>query len=203
MDGPVDAAGGRQPPSRLPGAVTGVLALLVLGALAVLAFRVTVEVSDRRSEGFCRPDHGVVGATGSEERTWWPIGDRCFLHLADGTTRVREPGWSLTALTGASSAVLAAGVAAPRRSARRRLAWAVFIPAVPVALLIAALVQPHSVTRLVALTSISLGFGLPMAAVTALAVWGVARGRVVPTALGSWLAWAVIIFLQGRDSIGP
>lgn len=183
--------------------VAGVLAVLVLSTLGVLAFRVTVEVSDRRAEGFCRPDHVLVGATGSEERTWWPVGDRCFLHLPDGTTRVREPGWSLTALLAGAAAVVAAGAPAPPGSARRSSAWVVAVPAVPVAILVSAMVAPASLTRLVALTAISLGFGVPMAVVTALAVWAFVRGRLLPTVLGSWLAWAVVIFLQGRDSIRP
>lgn len=177
--------------------------LMVLAALSVLAFRLTVEVNDRRGEGFCRPDHGIAGATASEERTWWPLGERCFLRLGDGTTRVREPGWSLTALAAGWSAVVVSGVLSSPGSARRRLAWSVVVPAVPVAVLVVAVVGPRSLSRLVALTSISLGFGSFMGAITAVAVWYVMRGRVMATILGSWLAWAVIIFLQGRDSIGP
>ncbi|MGH9152659.1 MAG: hypothetical protein ACRD03_09740, partial [Acidimicrobiales bacterium] len=84
-----------------------------------------------------------------------------------------------------------------------RVAWAAAVPAVPVAALILVMVGPRSLSRLVALTSVSLGFALPMAALTAGALWALLRGRVLATALGSWLAWALVIFLQGKDSIGP
>ena len=187
----------------MPRPLADVLAVLVFAAIAALAFGVTAEVSDRRSEGFCRPDHGIPGATSSEERTWWPLGDRCHLRLADGSTRVREPKWWLTAVLVASGAATAVGAVAPRESARRRLAWAVAVPALPVAALVLVTVQPRSATRLVALTSISLGFGFLFAGVTALVVWFVLRGRALPTVLGSWLVWAVLVFLQGKDSIGP
>lgn len=199
MPGAADAASPDARTRRLRLAAAAV----VLAALGVLAFRLTVEANDRRSEGFCRPDHGIAGATWSEERTWWPLGERCLLHLADGTTLGRGPGWSLTALVPAWLAVVAAGALAPPGSARRRLAWAVVFPTVPVAGLIVVMVGPRSLSRLVALTSISVGFAVPMAAVTAGALWGFLRGQVMPTVLGSWLAWAVVIFLQGRDSIGP
>lgn len=206
----MDHAGQRDDGSHRPSAghparrlVGPVSAVVVLAALSVLAFRVTVEVNARRGEGFCRPDHGIPGATASEEKTWWPLGERCFLRLADGTTRVREPGWSLTALAAGWSAVVVSGVLSSSRSARRRVAWSVVFPALPVAVLVVAMVGPRSLSRLVALTSISLGFGSFMGAVTAVVVWYVMRGRVMATILGSWLAWAVIIFLQGRDSIGP
>jgi hypothetical protein len=63
-------------------------------------------------------------------------------------------------------------------------------------------VQPRSLARLVSLTTISLGFGAIGGTVTAAVAWYVLRGRVMATVLGSWLAWAVIVFLQGRDAIG-
>lgn len=189
----------RQVPRFLPPLVAAVL----MAGIGLLAFRLTVEVNDRRAEGFCRPDHGITGATWSEERTWWPLGERCSLRLPDGTTRVREPGWSLSALVPAWLAALAAGALAPATSARRRLAWALAFPAVPIAALVVTMVGPRSLSRLVALTSISLFFATPMALVTAGALWAFLRGRVMPTVLGSWLAWAVVIFLQGRDAIGP
>lgn len=201
MDQRDDPAGPRPRSPRPRGA--GAVAVLVLAVPAVLAFLVATEVTDRRGEGFCRPDHGIVGATWSEEWNWAPLGDRCFLHLSGGATLVREPGWAFTGLVASWAAVVATGAAAPPASARRRLAWAAVVPAVPVAVLVAAVVQPRSPVRLVALTSISLGFGMPMGALTAVAVWAVLRSRVMPTVLGSWLAWAVVVFLQGRDSIGP
>ena len=203
VDGPDDAErpGPRSP--RVPPALTTVLGALVLSVLAFLAVQVRLEVTDRRSEGFCRPDHAIPGAVGSEERTWWPLGERCRLDLADGSTRVREPGWWLTALVAAWGVTVAAGAVAPRRSARRRVAWIAVVPAVPVAVLVAVTVQPRSLARLVSLTTVSVGFGALMGAVTAAVVWAVARGRVLATVLGSWLAWAVIVFAQGRDSIGP
>ncbi|MFP5377918.1 MAG: hypothetical protein ACLGIO_14205 [Acidimicrobiia bacterium] len=178
-------------------------AAVVLVVLGALAFALTTEVNDRRREGFCRPDHGIAGATWSEERTWWPLGERCLLHLPGGTTRVHEPGWWLTALVPAWLAVVAAGALAPPASARRRLAWAAAVPAIPIAAVIAVMVGPRSLSRLVALTSISLGFAVPMAAVTAAALWGFVRGRAMPTVLGSWLVWGLVIFLQGREHIGP
>ena len=177
-------------------------AVLALGLLSLLAFRVTVEVNDRRDDGFCRPDHGIPGAVESEERTWWPVGDRCFLRLPDGTTSVREPQWWLTALLAACLAAIAAG-ALSRAAAWRRLAWSVVFPALPVAALIIVIVSPRSLARLAALTSISLGYGSLMTAVTAGVVWYVVRGRVLPTILWSWFGWSVFILLQGRDSIGP
>jgi lysylphosphatidylglycerol synthetase-like protein (DUF2156 family) len=186
----------------MPRPLAGVLAVLVFALIAALALGVAAEVRDRRRDGFCRPDHGIPGATRSEERTFWPLGDRCHLRLADGSTRVREPGWWLTALVAASSTALAVGAAAPPDSARRRLAWAVAVPALPVAAVVAATVQPRSLARLVSLTSISLGYSVLFGAATALVVWLYLRGRALPTILGSWLAWAVVIFLQGKDSIG-
>ena len=178
-------------------------AVLALGVLGVLAYNVTVEVNDRRDDGFCRPDHGIPGAVESEERTWWPVGERCFLRLADGTTEIRQPRWWLTALLATWVGVVGLGVRARPASAWRWLAWSVVVPAIPMAVLIVAVVQPGSLARLVALTSISLGFGSFMAAVTAGAVWHFARARVVPAILGSWLGWSVFVFLQGRDAIGP
>ena len=190
-------------PRRVPAPVAAALAGVVVAVLAVLAFQVRSEVTDRRSEGFCRPDHGVAGAVESEERTWWPLGERCRLELSDGTVRVREPGWSLTSFLAAWVTAVAVGAAAPSGSARRRVAWIAAVPAVPVALLIGVVVQPRSLARLVSLTTVSVGFGAIMGAVTAVAVWAFARGRVMATVLGSWLAWAVIVFAQGKDSIGP
>lgn len=170
--------------------------------VALLAYGVTDEVISRRQDGFCKANHGIPGATRSETRTWWPVGEICRLHLADGTTRVREPGWALTAFTGAWIAAVAVGVAAPARSSRRRLAWAVAIPALPLAVLIQVVISPTSYARLVSLTAISLGFGVFMGAVTAVAVWYFFRGRLLATVLGSWLLWGTIIFLQGRDNVG-
>ena len=191
------------PSPRIPRPVAIGLAAVVIAVLAVLAFQVRTEVTDRRSEGFCRPDHGIAGATGSEERTWWPIGERCRLELPDGTVRVRRPGWSLTAFLAAWVTTVAVGAVAPRGSARRLVAWVAAVPAVPVAVLVGVVVQPRSLARLVSLTAVSVGFGAIMGAVTAAAVWAFARGRVMTTVLGSWLAWAVIVFAQGKDSIGP
>ena len=190
-------------PPRIPTPVAVGLGCVVVAVLAVLAFQVRTEVTDRRSEGFCRPDHGIAGAVGSEERTWWPIGDRCRLELSDGTVRVRQPGWSLTAFLAVWVTTVAVGAAAPSGSARRRVAWVAAVPAVPVAVLVGVVVQPRSLARLVSLTAVSVGFGAIMGAVTAAAVWAFARGRVMTTVLGSWLAWAVIVFAQGKDSIGP
>ncbi|MGH9152584.1 MAG: hypothetical protein ACRD03_09345, partial [Acidimicrobiales bacterium] len=119
---PGDARGPSPAATRRPPGLAAVAAVAVLAVLGVPAYRLTVEVDDRRAEGFCRPDHGIAGATWSEERTWWPLGERCLLHLADGTTRVREPGWNLTALAPAWLAVLVAGALAPPGSARRRVA---------------------------------------------------------------------------------
>lgn len=200
MSGPPEAAPRRVPMRRIlrPAATASVL--VVLGALA---FALTAEIDDRRQEGFCRPDHGMTGATWSEERTWWPLGERCYLHLPDGTTRVHEPGWWLTALVPAWLAVVGAGALAPPASARRRLAWAAAVPALPVAAVIVVTVGPRSLSRLVALTSVSLGFAVPLAAVTAAGVWALMRGPAMPTVLGSWLGWALVIFLQGREHIGP
>lgn len=174
----------------------------VLVVVAVLALLVTVEVNDRRREGFCKADHGIPGASGYEERTWWPVGERCYLRLADGTVRVRRPGWALTALAVTWPVAVAAGAVAPPRSARRRLAWALVVPGLVVAALVLVAVQPRSLARLVSLTTISLGFGAIGGAVTAAVAWYVLRGRLMATVLGSWLAWAVIVFLQGRDAIG-
>jgi hypothetical protein len=181
-------------------APAGAVAAFVV--VALLAFAVTDEVISRRQDGFCKVNHGTPGATRSEERTWWPLGEICRLHLADGTTRERESGWALTAFTAAWFAAVAAGGSAPSRSARRRLAWSVAAPVLPLALLILVVIQPASYSRLVSLTTISLGFGAIMATVTAAVVWYVMRGRVLATVLGSWLAWGAIIFLQGRDSVG-
>ena len=158
---------------------------------------------DRRDDGFCRPDHRVPGAVESEEHTWWPVGNRCLLRMPDGSTRVREPKWWLTALLATSLAVIATDVVSRPASAWRRLAWSVVFPAVPVAALTVAVLRPRSLARLAAITSISLGFGSIMAAVTAGTLWYFLRGRVLPTVLGSWLGWSVFILLQGRDSIGP
>lgn len=185
---------------RLAAAAAAAVVLVVLGLLALL---VTIEVNDRRRQGFCRPDHGIAGATGYEERSWWPVGERCYLRLADGTVRVRRPGWALTALVAAWPVAAVAGATGPPRSARRRLAWTLAVPGAVVAALVLALVQPRSLARLVSLTTISLGFGAVGGAVTAAGAWYVLRGRVMATVLGSWLAWAVIVFLQGRDAIGP
>ena len=199
----MDVAGSPEPGRRLPRAVAIALAGAALAVIAVLAFRVNADVTDRRRAGFCRPDHGIAGAVGSEERTWWPLGERCRLRLADGTTRVREPGWSLTALLPTWAVVAGVGAAARAGSVRRQLAWVAVVPAVPVAALIAVVVQPHSVARLVALTAVSVGFGAVLGTISAAVVWLVARGRLLPTVLGSWLVWAVLVFVQGRDSIGP
>ena len=200
VPGAPEAAPRQDPVRRILRPAAAALVLVVLGALA---FVLTTEVNDRRREGFCRPDHGIADATSSEERTWWPLGERCFLHLPDGTTRVHEPGWWLTALVPAWLAVVGVGALAPPASARRRLAWAAAVPALPVAAVILVMVGPRSLSRLVALTSVSLGFALPLAAVTAAALWAFLRGRAMPTALGSWLGWALVIFLQGREHIGP
>jgi len=200
VPGAPEAAPRRALLRRLLRPASAAAVLVVLGALA---FALTTEVDDRRREGFCRPDHGIAGATWSEERTWWPLGERCLLHLPDGTTRVHEPGWWLTALVPAWLAVVGVGALAPPASTRRPLAWAAAVPALPVAAVIAVMVGPRSLSRLVALTSVSLGFAVPMAAVTAAAVWGFVRGRAMPTVLGCWLAWALVIFLQGRHAIGP
>ena len=177
-------------------------ACVAFALVAVLAYGVTDEVISRRRDGFCKVNHGIPGATRSETRTWWPLGEICRLHLADGTTRVREPGWSLTAFTGAWMAAVALGAAAPARSSRRRLAWAVAVPTLPLAILIQLVISPASYARLVSLTAISLGFGVFMGAVTAVAVWYFFRGRLLATVLGSWLVWGTIIFLQGRDNVG-
>ncbi|MGH9179540.1 MAG: hypothetical protein ACRD0N_13425 [Acidimicrobiales bacterium] len=193
------------PPSPRPGPAwlgPAAAAAAALAVVAVLAYGVADEVISRRQDGFCRQDHGIPGATRSEERTWWPLGEICRLHLADGTTLERHPGWSLTAFTAAWATAVAAGTVAPPRSARRRLAWAVAAPAVPLATLIQVVVAPASYSRLVSLTAISLGFGAIMATATAAAVWYVIRGRVMATVLGSWLAWGAIIFLQGKDAVG-
>lgn len=200
MPGAPEAAPRRDLLGRILGPAPAAVVLVVLGALA---FALTTEINDRRREGFCRPEHGITGATWSEQRTWWPLGERCYLHLPDGTTRVHEPGWWLTALVPAWLAVVGAGALAPPASARRRLAWAAAVPALPVAAVIAVTVGPRSLSRLVALTSVSLGFAVPMAAVTAAALWAFVRGRAMPTVLGSWLGWALVIFLQGREHIGP
>ena len=200
VPGASEAAPLRVPTQRPLRLASAAVVLVLLGALA---FALTTEINDRRREGFCRPDHGVAGATWSEERTWWPLGERCYLHLPDGTTRVHQPGWWLTALVPAWLAVVGVGALAPSASARRRLAWTAAVPAVPVAGVIVVMVGPRSLSRLVALTSISLGFALPLAAVTAGALWAFMRGRAMPTVLGSWLVWALIIFLQGREHIGP
>ena len=189
-------------PSRNTRPLAGVLAVLAFVGVAALALAVTVEVRDRRREGFCRSDHGIPGATWNERRTWWPLGERCQLRLADGTTRVREPGWALTAFVVAATTAGVVGAAAPASSARRRLAWAVAVPALPVAATVVVTVGPRSLARLVALTSLSLGFGAVFAVPTAGVVWVMARGRWLPTVLGSWLVWAIVIFLQGRDAIG-
>jgi hypothetical protein len=73
---------------------------------------------------------------------------------------------------------------------------------VPVAALAAVTVHPRSLSRLVGLASISLGYGAPLAALTAAPVWGFLRGRVLPTVLRSWLLWAGFLFWQGKESIG-
>ena len=190
---------GRPEGRRLAAAAAALVAFVALG---VLAAGVAGEMVDRRKAGFCRPDPGIPGATTFEDPTRWPLGERCFLRLADGQVAVREPGWWLTGLVGGSVAALAAGALAPAGSARRRLAWAVLVPAVPLGLLILATVGPRSFSRLVGLTSVGLGFGLPPALVSAAVVWFVARGRVLPTVLGSWLVWGALLFWQGRDSIG-
>ena len=203
MDAHADARPEQRPARRLRRVLPAAGAILALVVLAGLAFDHSAEVIDRRNAGFCKKHHGIPGAVGFEDRTWWPIGDRCFLRMTDGTTRVHEPGWSLTALLAGWSAVGVAGFLAPPAWLWRRLAWAVLIPAVPVALLVLAVVQPASLSRLVAITSVSLGFGSVMGAVTAAGVWYVVRGRVLATVLGSWLAWSVIVLLQGRDAIAP
>lgn len=179
-----------------------VLAGLAFAVVALLAFAVSLEVRDRRRDHFCRADHGIPGATWDERRTWWPLGERCFLHLPDGTTRERAPSFALTGFVAATVAVGAAAATAPSGSARRQLAWAVAVPAVPVAVLVVVMVGPSSLARLVSLTTISVGFGAVFAAPTAVAVWFVVRGRWLPTILGSWLVWSSVIFLQGRDAIG-
>ncbi|MGH9281877.1 MAG: hypothetical protein ACRD0S_02955 [Acidimicrobiales bacterium] len=177
-------------------------AAAVLALVAGLAFGVTDEVIERRRDGFCRPDHGIAGAVASETRTWWPLGERCRLRLADGTRLVREPGWALTGLVATWLAVVAVGGLAPPGSVRRRLGWTLVVPVVPLAVLIQAVTQPRSFARLVSLTSISLGFGSVMAAFSAVAVWYVMRGRILPTVLGCWLAWGSIVFIQGKDAVG-
>jgi len=42
-----------------------------------------------------------------------------------------------------------------------------------------------------------------MGVTTGVLVWVLLRGRLLSAILASWLAWAAIVFLQGRDSIGP
>ena len=177
-------------------------AVLVFAGLAALAGGVAAEMVDRRRDGFCRLDPGIPGASTSEERTWWPLGERCFLRLADGRERVREPGWWLTGFVGGSLAAVAAGLLAPAGSARRHLAWAVAVPLVPLAALVLVTVWPRSLSRLIGLTSVGLGYGAPPALVTAAVVWFVVRGRLLPTVLGSWRVWGALLFWQGRDAVG-
>lgn len=191
-----------EPASRVRRWAGPAAAFAGLAVVALLAYGVSDEVISRRQDGFCKVNHGIPGATHSETTTWWPLGEVCRLHLADGRTLVREPGWWLTGFTAAWIAAVAAGAVAPPKSPRRRLAWAVAAPTIPLAILIQVVIHPTSYARLVSLTTISLGFGAIMATVTAAVLWFVMRGRVMPTVLGSWLAWGAIIFLQGRDAVG-
>ena len=195
-----EAAPPRRPPVRRAWAV--VLAVVAFAAIAALAAAVSAEVRNRRDEGFCRADHGLPGVTASDEHVWWPLGERCLLRSSDGSVRVREPTFALTGFLVAAVAALVAGATAPKGTVRRALAWVVGVPAIPLAIAIQLTVSPHSLTRLVALTAVCLGFGSIMATVTALFVWLVMRGRVLTTVLGSWAAWSTLIFVQGRDSIG-
>ena len=174
-----------------------VVALVLVGAFG-LGVRVAVEVADRRDDGFCRalPDT-------FERRSWWPLGDRCYRRLPDGTVVVRRPGWSLTALAAVVVGGIAAGAAAPAGSARRRLGCALAMPFVPLALVVAVVGTPLSLARLVAIATISLGLTLVPALATSVVVarvlstgWWAAMG-------GAWLAWALVVFYAGKGGIAP
>jgi hypothetical protein len=171
--------------------------------LAALAFRATAEVRDRRQEGFCRELPVTSGATTFEERSWWPLGDRCFIEFADGSVRSREPSWALTAFAAGWITVVALGVTAPAASRRRRLAWIVGAPPLILAVVEQVTVHPASLIRFVGISTVSLSWGAVPAAATAIGVWWVTRGRVLPIALVAWTVWAAAVFLQGRSGITP
>lgn len=170
---------------------------MLVGACA-LGVLVTVEVAERRADGFCKPAPDTF-----ERRSWFPLGERCYRRLPDGTVAVRRPGWALTALVVVVIGGMAAGIGSAAGSSRRRVATALAVPLIPLAVVIALVASPRSLSRLVGLTTISLGLTLVPALVTSVAVarllasgWWAAMG-------GSWLAWAVAVFYAGRGGITP
>jgi hypothetical protein len=173
------------------------VALVLVGTFA-LGLGVTVEVAERRDDGFC-----TAAPDTFERRSWLPLGERCYRRLPDGTVAVRRPGWALTVFTAVVVAGIATGATAPAGTARRRLAWALVVPLVPLAVVIAVAASPRSLSRLVAIATISLGLTAIPALVTAVAAarllvtgWWAAMG-------GSWLAWGIAVFIAGRDGVRP
>lgn len=182
----------------MPTWVRPVSVALVLAGTFTLALRVTVEVADRRDDGFC-----TAAPDNFERRSWLPLGDRCYRRQPDGTVAVRRPGWALTVLAAVVVGGIATGAVAPAGSARRRLALALVVPFVPLAVVVGVVATPRSLSRLVAIATISLGLTAIPALVTAVAAarllvtgWWAAVG-------GSWLAWGVAVFVAGRDGVRP
>ena len=182
----------------------GALAAVAFVVVAWLAVATTADIVDRTEAGFCRPSALTGDLVTVEERTWWPLGERCSIELPDGTLLVREQTWRLTAFAAGWLAVFVVGVVAPPRSTRRVLAAVVAIPFVALAFVeVVAILDRVSLSRVVAITTVSLAFGLLPAAVTAVGVWWVTRGRVVPIVVASWIGWALAVLLAARDGIQP
>ena len=165
---------------------------------AALAVAVTAELHDRRADGYCRR---VAGTT--ERATWWPVGERCTVTDADGGVSVRRPGWSLTALLAVVVGGVAVGAAAPAGSARRRTAEALALPALPLAVAVAAIATPPSLSRVVAVTTVSLYLTAVPGLLSALAVHHLLATGWRSAIAGSWFAWAFAVFFVARDGVGP
>ena len=165
--------------------------------VAALGVTVTLEIADRRAGGFCRDLPGTV-----EHPTRWPLGERCEVVRPDGTREVWTPSWALTALVAVVVAALAAGGPAPARSARRRVAEAVVGP-VALGIAVAVVATPPSLSRVVAVVTISLYLALVPAALTAVAVRHFLVAGWRPAVTVSWLAWAAAVFHAGRGGVGP
>ena len=172
--------------------------MLVVLAAAGLAVAVTLEVADRREDGFCRALPGT-----EEHPSWWPLGERCVIHRPDGAVATREPTWALTGFVAVVIGAVALGVPAPARSLRRRTAEALLVPLFPLAAIVTLVVTPRSLSRLVAIATISLWLTILPAGLTAVAVRRMLLTSWRTAIPVSWLGWAAAVFYAGRGGVAP